>query len=150
MKCPHCGHLEDKVVDSRPSQDNRAIRRRRECLKCGERFTTYEYVEQASLIVVKSDGRREPFDKNKILAGLKLACNKRPVTSKQIEIIAESIEGHFHARGGSDVLAKEIGELVVEKLRDIDEIAFVRFASVYRQFKDKKEFFDEIKKLMDD
>ena len=149
MKCPHCGYLEDKVVDSRPSQDNRAIRRRRECLECGERFTTYEYVEQASLTVVKSDGRREPFDKNKILSGLKLACNKRPVTSKQMETIAEAIEGHFHARGGSDVVAKEIGEMVVEKLRDVDEIAFVRFASVYRQFKDKKEFFEELKKLMD-
>jgi transcriptional repressor NrdR len=149
MKCPHCGYLEDKVVDSRPSQDNRAIRRRRECLKCGERFTTYEYVEQASLTVVKNDGRREPFDRHKILAGLKLACNKRPVTTKQLEAIAESIEAHFHARGGSDVNSKEIGELLVEKLRDVDEIAFVRFASVYRQFKDKKEFFEELKKMMD-
>lgn len=149
MKCPHCGYLEDKVVDSRPSQDNRAIRRRRECLQCAERFTTYEYVEQTSLTVVKSDGRREPFDKNKILAGIKLACNKRPVTSKQMETISDAIEAHFHARGGHEVIVKEIGEMVVEKLRDVDEIAFVRFASVYRQFKDKEEFFNELKKLID-
>jgi len=149
MKCPKCGYLEDKVVDSRPSQDNRAIRRRRECLKCSERFTTYEYVEQAQLTVVKSDGRREKFDKRKILSGVKLACNKRPVTSKQMESIADAIEAHFHARGKADVIAAEVGEMVVEKLRDIDEIAFVRFASVYRQFKDKREFFEELKKLMD-
>ena len=149
MRCPHCGFLEDKVVDSRPSQDGRAIRRRRECLQCGERFTTYEYVELAQLIVVKSDGRREPFDKNKILAGLKLACNKRPVTAKQMETLAEAIEAHFHSAGKADVSSKEIGELVMEKLRDVDEIAFVRFASVYRKFADTQEFLREIQKLVD-
>jgi transcriptional repressor NrdR len=141
--------LEDKVVDSRPSQDGRAIRRRRECLQCGERFTTYEYVEQSSLTVLKSDNRREPFDRNKVLSGIKLACNKRPVTAKQMETVVESIEAHFHSLGKTEVFSKDIGELVVEKLREIDEIAFVRFASVYRKFQDKQEFFEELKKLMD-
>jgi transcriptional repressor NrdR len=149
MRCPHCGFDEDKVVDSRPSQDGRAIRRRRECLKCQERFTTYEYVEQSILTVLKADGRREPFDTSKIVAGLKLACNKRPVSTKQMESIAESIEAHFHSEGKSEINSKEIGEIVVEKLRDVDEISFVRFASVYRQFKDKQEFFEELKKLME-
>jgi transcriptional repressor NrdR len=149
MRCPHCGFLEDKVVDSRPSQDGRAIRRRRECLKCGERFTTYEYVEQSALTVIKSDNRREPFDKNKILAGLKLACNKRPVTSKQMETIADAIEAHFHSLGKAEVASQDIGELVVQKLREVDEIAFVRFASVYRKFQDKEEFLEELKKLME-
>lgn len=137
------------MVDSRPSQDGRAIRRRRECLKCQERFTTYEYVEQSGLTVMKADGRREPFDTSKIIAGLKLACNKRPVSPKQMDSIAESIEAHFHAIGKNEVNSKDIGQLVVEKLRDVDEIAFVRFASVYRQFKDKQEFYEELKKLMD-
>ncbi len=149
MRCPHCGFMEDKVVDSRPSQDGRAIRRRRQCLECNERFTTYEYVEQSILTVMKSDGRRETFDKNKILAGLKLACNKRPVSTKQMESISESIEAHLNASGKSEVDAKTIGELVIDRLRDVDEIAFVRFASVYRQFQDKQEFFEELKKLME-
>jgi transcriptional repressor NrdR len=149
MRCPHCGFMEDKVVDSRPSQDGRAIRRRRQCLKCNERFTTYEYVEQSNMTVIKADGRREPFDKNKILSGLKLACNKRPVSTKQMEAIVEAIEAHLSAEGNSEVKAKQIGELVVEKLRAVDDIAFVRFASVYRQFQDKQEFFEELKKLMD-
>jgi transcriptional repressor NrdR len=149
MRCPHCGYAEDKVVDSRPSQDGRAIRRRRECLQCSERFTTYEYVELATLTVLKSDNRREPFDRNKILTGLKLACNKRPVTAKQMETITDAIEAHFSASGKSAIASKEIGEMVVEKLREIDEIAYVRFASVYRQFADKREFFEELKKLMD-
>jgi transcriptional repressor NrdR len=148
MKCPHCGFLEDKVVDSRPSQDGRAIRRRRECLKCGERFTTYEYVEQSSLTVIKSDDRREPFDRSKILRGLKLACNKRPVTTEQMETLCDQVEAHFQSIGRSDILSRDIGEYVVESLRDLDEIAFVRFASVYRKFQDKEEFLAELKKLM--
>lgn len=149
MKCPHCGFLEDKVVDSRPSQDGRAIRRRRECLKCGERFTTYEYVEQSSLTVIKSDNRREPFDRSKILRGLKLACNKRPVTTEQMETLCDEVEAHFQSMGRGDILSRDIGEYVVERLRNLDEIAFVRFASVYRKFQDKEEFLAELKKLME-
>ncbi|HOP06951.1 MAG TPA: transcriptional regulator NrdR [candidate division Zixibacteria bacterium] len=149
MKCPHCGHEEDRVVDSRPSQDGHAVRRRRQCLKCNERFTTYEYVEQVSLSVLKSDGRREAFDRRKILHGIKLACNKRPVSSKQMESITEQVEAALHTLSGSEVTSKQIGEIVMEQLRELDEIAYVRFASVYRKFKDKSEFLDEMKKLLE-
>ena len=149
MKCPHCGHEEDKVVDSRPSNDNRAIRRRRECLGCNERFTTYEYVEQSTLTVIKSDSRREPFDRSKLLHGLKLACNKRPVSAKQIENLADQVEGEINDRSKSEILSHDIGEIVMTRLRDVDEIAYVRFASVYRKFKDKEEFLEEMKKLLE-
>jgi transcriptional repressor NrdR len=141
--------MEDKVVDSRPSQDGRAIRRRRECLGCQERFTTYEYVEQLTMTVVKSDNRREPFDRNKIVQGLKLACNKRPVTGKQMEAMAEQVEAQFHARGKNEITSHAIGEVIMDKLRETDEIAYVRFASVYRKFKDKTEFLDEMKRLLE-
>lgn len=147
MKCPFCGHEEDKVVDSRPSQDGRAIRRRRECLKCTERFTTYEFVEQGSLVVLKSDERREPFDRNKVLHGIKLACNKRPVTNEQIQNMVAAIEAWCHAQPGSEVASKDIGEQVMHKLRESDEVAYVRFASVYRDFKDMDEFLQELEKL---
>jgi transcriptional repressor NrdR len=149
MKCPHCGHEEDKVVDSRPSQDGRAIRRRRECLGCNERFTTYEYVEQSTLTVIKSDNRREPFDRSKLLQGLKLACNKRPVSAKQVENLADQVEGEINNRSKSEILSHDIGEIVMSRLRDVDEIAYVRFASVYRKFKDKEEFLEEMKKLLE-
>ena len=149
MKCPQCGHQEDKVVDSRPYQDGRAIRRRRECLKCGERYTTYEYVEQGTMTVIKSDNRREPFDRNKVLNGIKLACNKRPVAAKEMGTMVESIEAELQTRGESDITSKEIGELVMDRLRRVDEISYVRFASVYRKFKDKTEFFEEMKKLLE-
>ncbi|MDH3892591.1 MAG: transcriptional regulator NrdR [candidate division Zixibacteria bacterium] len=149
MKCPHCGHEEDKVVDSRPSNENRAIRRRRECLGCNERFTTYEYVEQSTLTVIKSDNRREPFDRTKLLQGLKLACNKRPVSAKQIENLADQVEGEINSRSKSEILSQDIGEIVMDRLRDVDEIAYVRFASVYRKFKDKEEFLEEMKKLLE-
>lgn len=149
MRCPRCGHEEDKVVDSRPYQDGRSIRRRRECLGCGERFTTFEYVEQGTLTVVKSDGRREQFDRNKLLHGLKLACNKRPVTSQELQAMVEEIEGQLQAAGTSDITSKQIGELVMKKLRSVDEIAYVRFASVYRKFADKQEFLEEMKKLLE-
>lgn len=149
MRCPHCGHLEDKVVDSRSAQDARAIRRRRECLACGQRFTTYEYVEQPGLIVVKSDQRREPFDRRKVLQGIKLACNKRPVTSKQMEAMAEQVEAEIQAMGGTETTSHQVGELVMKKLRDIDDIAYVRFASVYRKFADKQEFLEEMRKLLE-
>jgi len=149
MKCPHCGHEEDKVVDSRPSQDGRAVRRRRECLKCKARFTTYEYVEQGTLAVIKSDNRREPFDRHKLLYGIKLACNKRPVTPKEIEALVDEIEKQIITPSRTEIASKEIGELVMDKLRTMDEIAYVRFASVYRKFKDKSEFLEELKKLLE-
>jgi transcriptional repressor NrdR len=149
MKCPHCGHQEDKVVDSRPYQDGRAIRRRRECLQCGQRFTTLEYVEMGTLTVLKSDDRREQFDRGKILQGLKLACNKRPVTSNEMQAVVEDIEAELQARGRSEVTSHEIGELVMDHLRSMDEIAYVRFASVYRKFKDAGEFLEEMKKLLE-
>ena len=149
MKCPHCGHEEDKVVDSRPSQDGRAVRRRRECLKCKARFTTYEYVEQGTLAVIKSDHRREPFDRHKLLHGIKLACNKRPITPKEIETMVDEIENQIITPSRTEITSKEIGELVMDKLRSTDEIAYVRFASVYRKFKDKSEFLEELKKLLE-
>lgn len=150
MKCPNCGHEEDKVVDSRPAQDGYAIRRRRECLSCHERYTTYEYVEQGILTVVKTNERREPYDRYKLLYGIKLACNKRPITPKEIEAMVDEIENQIKAKYKTDVMSKEIGEMVMTKLRTVDEIAYVRFASVYRKFKDKSEFLDEMKRLLED
>jgi len=135
------------VVDSRPSQDGRAIRRRRECLKCGGRYTTYEYVEQSALTVLKSDERREPFNRNKVLHGIKLACNKRPVSAKQMESMVETIEADIHASGRNEVSSAEIGEMVISKLREVDEVAYIRFASVYRDFQDMNEFLAEMNKL---
>ncbi len=149
MKCPFCSHEEDKVVDSRSSQDGRAVRRRRECLKCKERFTTYEYIENVTLTVVKSDQRREPYDRQKLVNGIKLACNKRPVSIKKIEAIVDEIEVRLHELSRSDVTSKYIGELIMEKLRATDEIAYVRFASVYRKFQDKTEFMNELKKMLE-
>jgi len=148
MKCPFCGHEEDKVVDSRSAQDGRAVRRRRECLKCKERFTTYEYIENVILTVMKSDNRREPFDRNKLVHGIKLACNKRPISDKKVESMVNEIEARLQERSKSEVTSKYIGELVMEQLREVDEIAYVRFASVYRKFQDKTEFFEELKKLL--
>lgn len=135
------------MVDSRPSQDGRAIRRRRECLKCGGRYTTYEYVEQSVLTVLKSDERREPFDRTKILHGIKLACNKRPVSTKQVEAMVDAIEADIHASGRNEVQSADIGELVIAKLREVDEVAYIRFASVYRDFQDMNEFLAEMNKL---
>ncbi len=148
MKCPFCGYEEDKVVDSRAAQDGRAVRRRRECLKCHERFTTYEYIENVTLTVIKSDHRHEPFDRQKLIHGIKLACNKRPVTDKKIESMVDEIEARLQEQSKSEVASKYIGELVMEKLKEIDEIAYVRFASVYRKFQDKTEFMEELKKLL--
>lgn len=149
MKCPHCEHDEDKVVDSRPAQDGRAIRRRRECLGCHKRFTTYEYVEQGTLSVLKSDNRREPFDRHKLFYGIKLACNKRPVTSREIELMVDEIEKIVTSPSKAEVTSKDLGEMVMTRLRDVDEIAYVRFASVYRRFKDKAEFLEEMKKILE-
>ncbi|MBD3402651.1 transcriptional repressor NrdR [candidate division GN15 bacterium] len=148
MRCPKCGHEDNRVVDSRSSQDGWAIRRRRECLNCKERYTTYEYVERPGMTVVKFDNRREKFDRNKVMQGIKLACNKRPVDRLQMEQAVDDIEADIQTRGKPEISSQELGEMVMQKLRKLDEIAYVRFASVYRKFKDKEEFLDELKRLM--
>jgi transcriptional repressor NrdR len=140
MRCPQCGANEDRVVDSRDSRDGRAIRRRRECLKCQKRFTTYEMVEEISLMVVKKDGRREPFNRQKILTGIRRACQKRPISLEQMEAIVDEIEKILQASFEREVKTTEIGNLVMEKLKALDKVAYVRFASVYREFKDTTDF----------
>lgn len=150
MKCPFCGNNSDKVVDSRSVKDDRAVRRRRECLDCGRRFTTYEYVEESQLLVVKKDGRREPFDRAKIIAGLSIACRKRPVSADQIEAVANEIEAELSERGVLEIASNEIGEMVMERLKKIDQVSYVRFASVYRQFKDVDEFRRTLHKLFEE
>lgn len=148
MKCPFCAYAESKVIDSRAIEDNSAIRRRRECLSCGKRYTTYEKVEDIPILVVKKDDSRENFDKNKIITGLIRACQKRPVSRSQIEDIASDIERTISNKMISEISTSEIGEMVMAHLKDIDEVAYVRFASVYRQFKDINTFMEEIKNLM--
>jgi transcriptional repressor NrdR len=148
MRCPHCGYREDKVVDSRATQEESAIRRRRECLKCGKRFTTYEYVEEVSLMVIKKDGRREPFDRKKMLSGIIRACEKRPVSMEKMEEIATQVERTIQKKSDREVSASKIGELVMEKLKQLDDVAYVRFASVYRQFKDVGQFMEELKGIL--
>ena len=146
MKCPYCGNLEDKVVDSRSSTEGSSIRRRRECLKCERRFTTYEHVEEVPLMVVKKDSRREPFERKKILAGLVKACEKRPISMESLEQLVDKIEFTLQKNYEKEVTTKEIGELVTKALQELDEIAYVRFASVYRQFKDVSQFMEISKK----
>ncbi len=148
MKCPHCGYKEDKVVDSRATQEQFAIRRRRECLKCGKRFTTYEYIEEVSLLVIKKDGRREPFDRKKILAGIIRACEKRPISMEKMEEIATQVERAVQKKTDREAPSSKIGELVMEKLKLLDDVAYVRFASVYRQFKDVSQFMSELKEML--
>jgi transcriptional repressor NrdR len=148
MKCPFCGHQDDKVIDSRAASEGAAVRRRRECGRCERRFTTYEVVEEMSLRVVKKDGRREPFDRKKILAGIQKACEKRPVSSEKIESVVASIEQQAFRRFEKEVPAKFIGELIMDKLAGLDEVAYVRFASVYRQFKDVNHFMSEMKNFL--
>lgn len=150
MKCPYCSYEESKVVDSRSSDDGERIRRRRECGGCGKRFTTYESVELVPVIVVKRDKSREPFDKNKLLSGLLRACEKRPIPFETIEEIADSIEGRLQSSAESEFTSQLIGELAMNKLRDIDEVAYVRFASVYRHFRDINSFMEELSKLLAD
>jgi transcriptional repressor NrdR len=148
MRCPYCEGIEDKVVDSRSSKEGTAIRRRRECLTCGRRFTTYEYIEDTPLTVIKSDGRRESFDKNKLFAKIQLACNKRPIATTQIEEVVDRIEAQLIGLGEREVEANEqIGELVMKELKNLDDVAYVRFASVYRQFKDLSDFEKELRQL---
>jgi len=149
MRCPFCGYKEDKVVDSRATAEESAVRRRRECLKCGKRFTTYEYVEEVSLMVIKKDGRREHFDRKKLLAGIMKACEKRPVSIEKMEEIATSVERAIQRKSDREVNSVDIGELVIEKLRQLDDVAYVRFASVYRQFKDVNQFMKELKGMLD-
>lgn len=150
MRCAFCGFIEDRVVDSRQSDDGRVVRRRRECLACGRRFTTYEEVEQKPLMVVKRDGRREPYDREKLRSGLVRACEKRPVSTAEIDELVGRVSGVLRADYEKEVPSLRIGELVMENLRRADPVAYVRFASVYRQFKDVKEFEREIARLKED
>ncbi len=148
MKCPFCSYEEQKVIDSRPVEENNSIRRRRECLKCLKRFTTYEKVENVNIIVIKKDKTREDFDREKLLNGLIRACQKRPVSLPQLETLVNDIETQIYNSLDREVTSQYIGELVMEKLKDIDEVSYVRFASVYRQFKDINTFMEELKKLL--
>lgn len=149
MKCPSCHHKETKVVDSRLSAEGNAIRRRRECLKCEKRFTTYEYIEQVPLMVIKRDGRRQPFDRTKIISGLVKACEKRPVSVDKIEDITLDIERVIQKKYEREVSTTAIGEIIMEKLATLDEVAYVRFASVYRQFRDVNQFMSELKIILE-
>jgi transcriptional repressor NrdR len=147
MKCPFCGGQEDKVIDSRSVKDGSAIRRRRECTTCNQRYTTYEYIEDIAISVIKTNGTREPFDRQKLIRGMMLAAAKRPVSLGQIESIASHIENTLESRASREVASAEIGELVMEQLKQIDEVAYIRFASVYRRFQDVKEFTKVAKNL---
>ena len=148
MRCPFCSQIEDKVVDTRPSDNENVIRRRRECAGCGRRFTTYERVEEALPMVVKKDGRREPFERAKIVNGIKRACEKRPVSVDTIERLADSIERQLQESGEREVTSRAIGEAVMREMHDVDGVAYVRFASVYRSFRDVHEFMHELEELI--
>lgn len=150
MKCPVCQCLESKVLDSRPADEGSTIRRRRECLECKKRFTTYERIETIPMMVVKKDNSRQPFDRNKLVGGIRRACEKRPVSADVIEKAVDEIESSLNATLNTEVSSERIGELVMEKLKGIDQVAYVRFASVYRQFKDIDTFMEEVKLLMKD
>jgi transcriptional repressor NrdR len=149
MKCPFCGDLDNRVIDSRLSKDGAVIRRRRECLECGRRFTTYERVEEVLPLVIKKDGRREPFDRMKILMGLKKACEKRPISITTLEKVVDKIEHKILESGEKEIPSTVVGEEVMRELYNLDHIAYVRFASVYRSFKDINQFMDELKDLLD-
>jgi len=149
VKCPFCAHVEDKVVDSRESKEGEVIRRRRECLGCGKRFTSYERIDQIPHLVVKKDGRREPFDREKVLAGLLKACQKRNVSVKALENIADRVEAMVHESPDRAVPSVQVGEYLMERLRELDKVAFVRFASVYRDFKDVDQFMATLKGLLE-
>jgi len=149
MKCPYCGELESKVIDSRPTEDGEKIRRRRECMRCGRRFTTYEIVETVPLMVVKKDSSREVFDRQKLLNGMLRSCEKRPVSYQQLEKAVDNIEQTLINSYDREVSSRQIGELAMSELKKIDEVAYVRFASVYRQFSDLNTFMDELKEMLD-
>jgi transcriptional repressor NrdR len=148
MKCPYCSKIENKVIDSRLSKDGRTIRRRRECTECGRRFTTYEKLEEILPLVVKKDGRREPFSREKILEGIKKACQKRPISITRIDEFVDALELHFQELGKKEIDSKEIGEMVISSLKEWDDVAYVRFASVYRQFRDISEFMAELEEII--
>jgi len=148
MNCPYCGFKDDKVVDSRATAEDSAIRRRRECLKCGQRFTTYEYIEDVSLMVIKKDGRRQSLDRKKILTGIMKACEKRPISIDKMEEIATSVERAIHKKSDREVSSRLIGELVMEKLKQLDDVAYVRFASVYRRFQDVSQFMKALDEIL--
>ncbi len=149
MRCPSCGQDRDRVVDSRAVRGGRAVRRRRLCMECDHRFTTYEYVEAAMFVVVKKDGRREPYNREKLVSGILTACEKRPVSRDAIDALVDRVETAIGERGEREVRSQEIGEAVMRELRGLDEIAYVHFASVYRRFKDVGEFLDEVRSLLD-
>ncbi len=149
MKCPFCGYEESKVIDSRPTDEGSRIRRRRECLQCGKRFTTYEVIESLPILVIKKDKSREVFDRNKLLNGMMRACEKRPVTMDELEKAVNSIESTLQNSLDREVTSLQVGELAMEKLKDIDEVAYVRFASVYRRFRDINAFMEELSALLD-
>ena len=150
MKCPFCGYEESKVIDSRPTDEGERIRRRRECIQCGKRFTTYEIIESVPLIVVKKDKTRETFERNKLLAGMLRACEKRPVPLETIEAAVNDIEAQLQNSLDREVTSDKIGELCMNKLKEIDEVAYVRFASVYRQFKDVSTFVEEVSRFLEE
>lgn len=150
MKCPFCGYTESKVIDSRPAEEGSTIRRRRECLECKKRFTTYEIIERMPLVVVKRDGSRQGFDKVKLINGMVRACEKRPVPLKKLEQIADEIELELQGNLDREINTVEIGEMVMDRLKNVDEVAYVRFASVYRSFKDVNTFMEELRKLISD
>jgi len=148
LNCPFCGHLNDKVIDSRESKEGDAIRRRRQCLACDRRFTTYERIDEVTYMVIKKDGRREKFDRQKVLAGLLKACEKRPVSMARLSELVDRIEGKVSDSTEREISTTEIGEVLMDALKSLDKIAYVRFASVYRDFQDEQAFFNELKNLM--
>ena len=150
MKCRYCLSTESKVVDSRPTDDGTSIRRRRECINCGKRFTTYEKIEEIPIMVIKKDGSREPFDSNKILSGIRKACEKRPVSSAEMELLVDDVAREVFNSLEQEVASDAIGEMVIRRLKSLDDVAYVRFASVYRQFKDINTFMEELKLLLDE
>ena len=150
MRCPYCGYKESKVVDSRPADEGSSIRRRRECLQCEKRFTTYETVESLPMVVIKKDGSRQSFDRSKILRGIQRSCEKRPVPLAELERIADEIEQELQSALEREITTEQVGEMVMKRLKDVDEVAYVRFASVYRQFKDIDTFMQELTKLLND
>ncbi|MGN0536960.1 MAG: transcriptional regulator NrdR [Acutalibacteraceae bacterium] len=148
MKCPFCTYFESKVIDSRPMDDNQKIRRRRECLKCGKRFTTYEIVETMPIMVIKRDNSREPYERQKLINGFMRACEKRPVSIEKIEEMVDHVEARIQGSMEREISSKRVGEYALEELKSVDEVAYIRFASVYRQFKDVSTFLEELNKLM--
>ena len=149
MKCPYCGSDTDKVVDSRSSKNGQSIRRRRECLNCNQRFTTYEYIEDVSLIVIKNDGSREPFDRKKLLRGITISCAKRPIPTNKLDDMVDAVKHELESQGEQEVKSVDIGQKVMDRLKELDDVAYVRFASVYRKFSDKADFMNELKKILE-